>query len=346
MLSVAGKMLEKMSARWIFTICSCIMGVCYVAMSFFDSVWEFYVAGCVLGIAMAFLLYLSFPTMINRWFQKNIGFYMGVCTAASGIGGIVLNPVAGWIITNYGWNRAYMILGLFVLLIVTPLLGLLLRDYPREKGELPYGAGDNVQSVESEADTGIPYSKALKMPIFFGMLVFAFLIMANSSLNLFIPNFAVDLKYSIGQASFAASSAMAGVTLGKLLLGYINDRNCRIGVLVTTLGGIIGLAMLLGGHVGFWIIIAGAFLFGWSYAGVTVQTAMLTRKLFGNKNYSGIYSVISIATAAGGALSTGGWGLLVDATSYRVIFSIGIIMLAGCLSIGLWALRISRSNLY
>ena len=59
----------------------------------------------------------------------------------------------------------------------------------------------------------------------------------------------------------------------------------------------------------------GAFLFGWAYAGVTVQSAMLTRTVFGPKDYARIYSNISIALAAGGALASGGWGLLADATS-------------------------------
>lgn len=340
MLSVAGRMLERLSARWIFTASSGLMGACYVAMSFFSNVWEFYVAGAVIGITMAFLLYLSFPTMINRWFRSRIGFFMGVCTAASGIGGIVLNPIAGWIITNYGWQMAYGALGGFVLIVVTPLLGLLLRDYPEQKGILAYGASEKESVVnKNHEEEGILYAKAVRMPVFYGLVVFAFLIMANSSLNLFIPNYAIDLRFTLEQASFAASSAMAGVTVGKLLLGYINDRNCSAGVLTTTLGGIAGLCMLLAGNLGLWIIMAGAFFFGWAYAGVTVQTAMLTRTIFGNRNYSRIYSMISVATAAGGALSTGGWGLLVDVTSYRFIFSIGTGMLAVCCMIGLWALN-------
>ena len=87
----------------------------------------------------------------------------------------------------------------------------------------------------------------------------------------------------------------------------------------------------------------GAFLFGWAYAGVTVQTAMLTRSVFGTRDYARIYSVISIALAAGGALASGGWGLLADATSGTVIFASGAIGLILCLLLGFWSLR-SRSS--
>ena len=95
--------------------------------------------------------------------------------------------------------------------------------------------------------------------------------------------------------------------------------------------------MLLTGGSTLWILLGGCFLFGWEYAGVTVQTAMLTGHAFGKKHYTRIYALISIALAAGGALASGGWGLLADATSFRTVFITGAVILSvGCL-LGLFA---------
>lgn len=66
MLSVAGRMLERFSARYLLAASSAVLGLCLVAMGFFNAVWQFYAAGCIIGITLAFLLYLSFPTMVNR----------------------------------------------------------------------------------------------------------------------------------------------------------------------------------------------------------------------------------------------------------------------------------------
>lgn len=132
---------------------------------------------------------------------------------------------------------------------------------------------------------------------------------------------------------------MTGVTVGKVALGMINDRSTYIGIATTIICGIVGLGLLLIGQFGLLIAIIGGFLFGWAYAGVTVQTPMLVRSVFGNKNYAPIYSNISMAIAIGGAISAGGWGLLADVTSYRNILITGIVLLIVCGTIGIYSLR-------
>lgn len=341
MLSVAGKMLQKHSARRLLTLNSVALGLIIASMGFLNAVWQFYIIGALMGITLAFLLYLSFPTLLNRWFNAKVGFFMGICSAASGIGGILLNPVGAYLINNYSWRGAYWIFGLFILLVVSPLLGWLIRDYPADKGLLPFG--QNLSEKPSGADgSGIPYNKAIRMASFYALVLFAFLIMAVSTLNLFIPSFVTDQGFSLDQAALAASAIMAGVTIGKVALGFINDKSSSLGVIVMSLCGAGGILLLIFGHIGILAIIGGAFLFGWAYAGVTVQTAMLVRTVFGNRDYARIFSVVSMALAAGGAITAGGWGLLADATSPNFIFITGIAFLALCCIIGLWALNSHR----
>ncbi len=351
MLSVAGGMLERWSARLLFTLNSAIMGVTFVAMAFFNHVWEFYIAGGVLGVTLAFLLYLSFPTLVNRWFHSKVGIMIGICSAASGIGGMIFNPIAGWIITNHGWRWGYGSFGLIILLAVTPVLALLLRDRPQQMGLLPYGADSRAggvadSKVSPDATPGVTYGKALRMPAFYITLLFAFMMMGTSTLNLFIPNYVTEHGFSLEQASLTAAFVMAGVTVGKVALGYINDRNCLAGVSATTFCGIGGLLAIIfcGGELA--VIMGGAFLFGWAYAGVTVQSAMLTRTVFGPKDYARIYSNISIALAAGGALASGGWGLLADATSFSFIFSVGAVVLGVCALAGAATLMGNAKGLF
>lgn len=339
MLSVAGRMLERFSARYLLAANSAVLGLCLVAMGFFNAVWQFYAAGCIIGITLAFLLYLSFPTMVNRWFKSRVGFFIGLCSAASGIGGILFNPVGASLITNYGWRTTYWIFGAVILCVVSPILALLLRDYPQDKGLQPFGASENTNQT-SQNESGVEYAKALKMPVFYGLVVFAFLMISVSTLNLFIPNYITGLNYTLAQASFVASAVMVGVTVGKVALGMINDKNSVLGVSVTALCGIVGLLLLVSGSIGIAAVVVGGFLFGWAYAGVTVQTPMLVRAVFGNRHYARIYSNVSIALAAGGAITAGGWGLLADYTSFGFIFTLGIVFLVVSGGIGLYALSI------
>lgn len=346
-LSFAGRLMERYSARVILTISSAVAGLSLMAMSQFDALWQFYITGALFGITLAFLLYLGFPTLLNRWFKSRMGIFIGICSAGSGIGGVLFNPIGGYLITTYGWRTTYLIFGAMILLLVTPVLALFLRDYPKDKGLKPYGttATAVTDSQPQNQDTGIEYAKAIRMPVFYGLVVFAFLLNAAATLNVFIPAYVQSIQFSIEEASFVASAVMVGVTVGKVALGMINDRSTNWGVAATIGFGVTGLALLLMGHIGITVSISGGFLFGWAYAGVSVQTPLLVRSVFGNRNYARIYSNVSMAIAVGGAIAAGGWGLLSDATSFGFILTAGIVFLIVSGGIGLYALKVNKNNL-
>ena len=338
MLTKAGKLMDKYSARWLLTLSSAVLGIVLLSMSTFNAVWQFYAAGSVIGLTLAFLLYLSYPTMVNRWFNSNVGFFIGVCSAASGIGGVIFNPFGGYLISSYGWRTTYVIFGCIVLVVVTPLLALLLRNYPAEKGQKAFG-----KKQEEIVKSGVDYVVAVKSPVFYALIAFAFLMISVSTINLFLPAYVVNIGYLVEQSAFVASAIMLGVTIGKVALGWVDDKNPYFGIIASVGLGMLGFVLLLLGSSGIAIMTVGGFLFGWAYAGVTVETALLVRTVFGGKDYAKIFSNISIALAAGGALMAGGWGYLVDLINFKAILTIGIVLLAISAILGIYALRGSKN---
>lgn len=339
MLTFSGRLLEIFGARLMMTVSSIIMGACLLTMSTFEALWQFYAAGAVLGVTFTFLMYLSFPTLIPRWFNRKIGLMMGIAAAGSSIGGALFNPICGWLITNYGWRTTYIIFGLIILLIVSPILGIFLRNKPADVGLKPYGES-NITARRRQS--GPEYRAVLKMPMFYGLFVFAFLMSATASVFHYIPKYAETLNFSLEQASIAAAAAMIGSTIGKVGLGLINDQSIKAGVAATISLGIAGLALMFAGSSGLTILIGGGFLFGWAYAGVFVQTPLLVRAVFGSRSYSQIYSNISIAFTVSAALAMAAWGFLAEAGGYELVFVVAIILLGICGGIGFKALRKSR----
>lgn len=346
MLPFAGRLLEHFSSRVLFTAASALNGATLFCMGLLQAVWQFYVAGAFLGISMAFLLYMSYPTLLTRWFHTRMGLMTGIACAASGLGGVIFNPIGGAVIASLGWRAAYFTFGGIVLLTVTPLLALLIRDYPVQMGLEKYGAVSSGSTTGTAAthEEGKTFAEARRMWMFYALIGFAFIMMGCSTLNLFLPGYAESTGFSLEKASLVASASMIGVTLGKLLLGYINDRSCLAGALLSTLGGAGGLLLLVLFPSSLVLMLTGSFFFGWCYAGVTVQTTMLTRAVMGTRDYARIFSVISIALSAGGALASGGWGLLVDATSYSSTFLTGAFCLAIACAIALSCLLPSRRS--
>ena len=337
MLSVAGRLMERLGARLLLSLSSGLMGLCFIGMSMFCAVWQFYLAGALLGVSLAFLYYLSFPTLINRWFRKRVGLYMGICSASMGVGGALFSPVCAHLIAHVGWRAAYGILGGGVVLGLTPLLALLLRNAPpQEQGaEASLPASGARPGVPRGEEMGVPSAQARRMPVFYVLIVYAFLINATAPMCLIMPSYVQQLA-TLEASGRISAAVMLGVAVGKVALGIINDKSSTLGVLVSTLTGVVGLVALAAGPQ--WGYEAAAFLFGWAFAGVSVQTPLLTRAVFGSRDYGLIYSKISIALAAGGTLAAGGWGLLAEHTSYRFAFLLGSGFLLACLLLGLHAL--------
>lgn len=287
-LPTAGNMLRRYNGRWLFSGAAAVMGLTFIGMSAATRLWHFYVAGGVLGLTLAFLMYLGFSTLVNAWFRRHVGLMVGIACAAAGLGGVIFNPIGGYIIAEYGWRMAYLVFAGIILVIETPLLCVFLRDTPADKGLLPYGADAGIVENAGVATDGVEYARALRMPALYALIAFAFLMMGCSTLNLFIPTFVKGNNFSAEQAALVAAAVMAGVTVGKMSLGWINDHNSAVGVLVTCLGGAVGLALIVVPGAPLWLLFTGAFLFGWQYAGVMVQTAMLTRRVFGSRDYGGV----------------------------------------------------------
>ena len=339
MLSFSGRLMEKFGARRMMTLSSIVMGATLISMSKFSALWQFYAAGAVLGVTFTFLMYLSFPTIIPRWFNKKVGLMIGIAAAGSSIGGALFNPICGMLINNYGWRTTYIILGAVILLIISPLIGIFLRNKPADVGLKPYGES-NISARQNKND-GYEYRAVLKMPMFYGLFMFGFLMSTVASVFHFVPKYAATLNFSLEEAAMVASAAMIGSTIGKVGLGWINDKSLTAGVFATLGLGIFGLALMFSG-TGLNILTGGGFLFGWAYAGVFVQTPLLVRAVFGNKSYSQIYSNISIGLTISAAIAMAMWGNLAEIGGYGAVFIFAIVLLGICAAIGLRALQAAK----
>jgi predicted MFS family arabinose efflux permease len=136
---------------------------------------------------------------------------------------------------------------------------------------------------------------------------------------------------------------MLGVTLGKVALGWINDRSAKLGILAFSVFGMIGLTFLLIGKKELAFMVAGGFLYGWAYAAVTVETALLVRTVFGTKDYAKLFSNISIALSGGGAIMSGGWGYLVGFISFDSILLIGMVLLIISAMLGMYSMHSGKN---
>ena len=350
-LPVAGKLLSRLDARVVLSAAVALCAAGLVGMSLCQAMWQFYVCGAVLGVGVCPLIYLSVPTLVNAWCVKRVGFFVGLCMAFTGIGGVVFNPVGTALINSgaEGWRTAYLVFAAIVAVGTLPFTLFVVRSRPEDKGLLPYGALEGGEKdAEAAVVSGVPAAQAMRMPAFFALAAFCGVITLNQTIYQFLAGYAqsfADTMPAIAAASgVVASAAMGGQAVGKVLLGTINDRSVHLGVFVGICAGAAGVTLmwLFPGTLA--LLLVGAFLFGVVYAMTTVQTPLLVRTVFGSADYTNIYSRVSMVGSLMSAVAAVLWGLVVDsAGGYPLMFILGYGCMAVCLVLALFSLK-ARPN--
>lgn len=346
MLPIAGKLMSKVDLRIILTVCVLIDGLTYLAMSQFTALWMFYAAGVLLGIGTAPLIYLAIPTLVNNWCKIKVGFFVGLCMAFTGIGGVIFNPIGIAFINSGadGWRMGYLVFGIIMLVVTLPFTIFVVRSNPSDKSIEAYGA-DQV-SVEDGAAAapvlGVSADKAMKTAAFFAVAAFCFLITVNQTVYQFLASYCQSFTgTNIALAAGAVASAcMAGQAIGKIVLGAINDRSTKGGLFFGIGGGILGVLLMWFVPLQIVVLMVGAFLFGVVYACTTVQTPLLTRSVFGARDYTNIYSRVSMAGTLGAVVASTFWGWIIDLPNgFSLMFILSIVCMVVSLLLGLFALK-------
>jgi len=350
-LPIWGKLIAKHDVRILLSAAVLVVGLSLFAMGSFNAVWQFYVAGVTLGLAMPFFLYLAIPTLLNRWFKTRVGFFMGLCFAFSGVGGVLFNPLGGYLISSYGYPVAYRVFGILAIAICLPFTAFAIRNSPSDLGLLPYGdegssSADSGPSVAT-AMTGVSAATAMKSPTFYALALFAGLVSFTTGIYTLLPSYATTLPLAATIATLAAtlaSFAMLGQAIGKIGLGVINDKSVVLGLCTGMGGGLLGLLALWLAPSSVMTMYGGGMLYGIFYASALVQVPLMVRAAFGGREYSQIYSRISMVAALVSAFGATMWGLIIDKTGgYAGMFGGGLVLIGICLLLGAYSLRAGKN---
>ncbi len=338
-LPIAGNHLSRMDARKVLSGGSILAGLGLIGMSQGNSMPWFYVMGALMGFGVAPLIYLSVPTLINNWCVKRVGFFVGLCMAFTGIGGVIFNPLGTALIQSgpEGWRTAYLVFGIIALAGTLPFTLFVIRTKPQDKGLEPYGAHEAASDQPNKAveATGVSASVAIKTPAFFAIAIFCGVITLNQTIYQFLASYATSFEATLPQIAAAsgivASAAMAGQAIGKVLLGIVNDRSVRMGIVFGIACGVVGVLLMWFVPSPLPLLLAGAFLFGIVYAMTTVQTPLLVRSVFGSADYTNIYARISMVGSLMSAVAAVFWSFVIDSPGgFPLMFALGLVCMLIC----------------
>ncbi len=332
MAPVMGKLLERYDIRLIMTICTTMMAASFALFSQCRTLTQFYVVAVFLGIGSAGSHIIPVSLMITNWFIDKRGLAMGIVFAATGVGGLIFNPLANWIIMNYSWQATYLIFGLIIGVFSIPTAIFIVRARPVDKGLLPLG-GEAALARQSQAEQGgLTATQAFSSGAFWLLALIILLVaIANMGVLHHIVPYLTDMGFSSTTATALMSLHMAMLVFGKVLAGGLADRFGLLKSYLTLMIGLmVSIALLYGAQL-MWVAVVFSIMFGFSIAVRTVLPPLMTAKVLGQKHFAVIYGFLNIFTTLGTAVGVPLSGFIYDWTkSYHMAFAlyIGLCLIA------------------
>ncbi len=275
-----GKLVDKWGARLVLSFSTLIVGISICLTAFVHQPWQLFVLYCLfvsLGVGGA--SNVAATVVITNWFNEKRGLAFGIMETGFGAGQMVLVPVSLSLIHWSDWRMTVVILGLFLIVVVFPIIMLFLRNHPREKGLAPVGGERQEEAEISQEGKRADISfKQVIVKREFWLVLLPFFICGFTTTGLMdthlIP-FSHDHGFST-EVTSAAVSLLAGFNIiGILISGVVADRwSSRKFLLLLYLTRAVALFILLNSHNP-----ALLFLFAMIYGLVSFATVAPTQML-------------------------------------------------------------------
>ncbi len=354
---LAGGLVDRIGPRKTMAFGAILLSLGLTLSGFADKPWHFYLSfGVLTGVGLSFMGAVPFTAVLRNWFEKKRG--LAFSFLFFGVGGsFACYPGIAFLIDTVNWRNTFLIEAIIVIGLMLPLILLVVRYHPRDKGLTPDGISE-ASGVSSDRETegawikapawsGIDWtlSKAVKTGRFWMLCLSTFCLWGITQHTLVAHHiaFAMDMGYSRTYASSVLSLFGAFFSLG-CLVSLISDRIGRESTL--TIGTIIGISGILTlifieDNTRPWMLFYYATSVGFSIGMSTPPIVASTTDIFQGPRVGAIIGFVWFSFAAGGSIGPwlGGW-IFEMTRNYKSAFVVAIILFGiGCAAIWLAAPR-------
>lgn len=331
---VMGRLVDQLGPRLILSVSTLIVGISIFLTSFVQQPWQLFVLyGIFVSIGVGGASNVAATVLVTKWFNEKRGLALGIIEAGFGAGQMLLVPGSLLLINWLDWKLTVIILGIFLTVIVFPVVMFLLRNDPHEKGLRPIGGDiqeEQTRKLEISTKNFSIWDAFRQRQFWFLILPFAICGFTTTGL---MDTHLIPISHDHGFSTAvtgAAVSVLAGFNIiGILLSGVIADKwSCRKILFGLYAARAVSIIILLNSHNPALLLIF-AVLFGLVDFATVAPTQLLATQYFKHHSIGFILGWLSLSHQIGSALGAYLPGLFYShAGSYNISFYLSIIILA------------------
>ena len=343
---VEGWLVDRLGPRMLIFIGVPIMALGYVLFSQVNTFLHF-VLVYVLLISLGNSIGMGMPmtTAVANWFNRKRGLAFGLMWSGIGLGGLFV-PVLGWLVEQYEWRTAAVIVGVFVFALGTPI-GLVMRHRPEPYGYMPDGveprrtAGATGQARVSQPDLSSDFSasEAMRTSSFWYLtLSIAARSLVSGGVGLHLVPYFEGLGASPVFAAALAGSAGFMSIPGRLGLGWMGDYVNKRYVMAASLVLMTVAIVLMARATNLNAAMPALLVYAAAQGGISVIPQALFAEYFGRRSYGTIQgfrsSIQMVGIIIGPIISgfafdqTGSYSIAFFAFSAATIVSMALVLMA------------------
>jgi len=327
---VAGIIIDRVGAKRVMIVGALLIGISLLIGSKITHLWQLYIVFAFIGCGLMCSTVIPCSLLIQNWFVSRRGTAMSAAFVGTSAGGMVMSPIANWIILNYGWRTAYVFSGITILVLAVPVIFFVIRTHPSEIGLEPYrNSTSEISPTEDIWGVGIKEAFSLKVFWQISAIMLIMAVVLGGIANHCVA-YLTDLEHSPTRAAFAWSMVMGAMVIGKLSFGPVADRwGSKKSMALSCSLFAISIMILMFARP-YWVVLIFASVYGFACGAPLVINPLLTSDYLGMKNFGAVYGVLNIMGTVGGAIGPVTAGFIFDAyNNYLPFFYVSVpLMLA------------------
>ena len=339
---LVGSIMDRHGGRWLMAAGGLISGAGFICLGQARDYWQFMlVRWLLISPGDSLMGSMVVNVSISRWFVRMRGQALAIAGMGHGLAKVCMPVLAASLIVYGGWRSAWVVFGVFTLLLVVGPAVLFMRRRPEDMGLLPDGRladeKDELAPTHKQrgadrivmADVEWSRREALRTPAFWLIATtFGVAQIGVTGLNLHVFSYVSDQGYPTMVAALVMSIIAVMQFSTPMAWGMLADRS-DMGRLNMARCAIQGAGLLLALSMpGLVPLYAGFFLYGIGMGGTSILAEMIWASYFGRISLGKIRGMGSLVTSVFSAGGPPFFGLLFDYTeSYYLSFSIFIGML-------------------